>query len=232
MRILGKDTIYLHLTILLLSFNVNACVSGVSYFAHLNEPSRAVWANDVANLLPPRDIPYETQEQNGISVSYNLFYVVEGPGSYYRLTLVFRNNTESRQILTPIVSLKDASGQVLNPFQYDAFILYATTMAQTQVPLPMDAGQALFVPQYANQRRNGQLMLQWASTFWLKYSYSLMPQTSQVGALLFPASALGALPMHVTVELGKSKFEFVTSSTPPINAASQILEGGETKSDY
>lgn len=101
---------------------------------HLNEPARSQPSIDVANLLSPREIPYETQEQSGIAVSYNLFFVKQGNFSGYRLTLIFRNNTDRTEVFVPAVVLRDASGLLLYPDTYADFMSLAAALAGTAVP--------------------------------------------------------------------------------------------------
>lgn len=108
------------------------CAAGSA--VHLNDPARSHSGVDVANLLAPREIPYETQEQLGIAVSYNLFFMKEANFSGYRLTLVLRNNTDRPEIFTPEVVLRDATGLILQPDTYEGFMSLAAALAGTPVP--------------------------------------------------------------------------------------------------
>lgn len=117
---------------------MSAC--GTSPVVQLNEPTRSSTALDVANLLPPRNIPYETVEKGGISLGYNLFFAKGGNLSGYRLTLVIRNNTSARRLLEPAVSLQDAGGFLVPPYAYQAFVTEAALLAGTAVPaIPVQA---------------------------------------------------------------------------------------------
>lgn len=115
-----------------LIFLLSACAT--STVVQLNEPSRAVQATDVANLLPPRNIPYETVEKAGISLGYNLFFVAGGNLSGYRLTLILRNNTGTRKLIEPIISLQDSGGFLIPSYAYEGFITEAASLAGTNVP--------------------------------------------------------------------------------------------------
>jgi hypothetical protein len=109
-------------------------LSGCGTLRHLNDPSRSKPSVDVANLLSRREIPYETAEQGGVLVSYNLFHGKSSNLSGYRLTLIFRNNTGSKQLLEPVISLQDASGFIIAPYAYQAFVTEAASLAGTVVP--------------------------------------------------------------------------------------------------
>lgn len=126
-----RRTVITIAAIAIVSF-VSGCVSPI---IQLNDPARSSPALDVANLLPPRNIPYETVEKGGISVGYNLFFASSGNLSGYRLTLIIRNNTRSRQMLEPMVSLQDAGGFLVSPYAYQAFVAEAASLAGTAVPL-------------------------------------------------------------------------------------------------
>jgi hypothetical protein len=102
---------------------------------HLNDPSRSRQGVDVANLLSPRNIPYETAEKDGVSVAYNLFYAKSDNLAGYRLTLIFRNKTGSKQMLQPVISLQDANGFIIPPYEYQAFVAEAASLAGTTVPI-------------------------------------------------------------------------------------------------
>jgi hypothetical protein len=117
---------------------VSGCAT--SPVVQLNDPTRSTPSLDVANLLPPRNIPYETVEKGGISLGYNLFFAKGGSLSGYRLTLVIRNNTSARRLLEPAVSLQDAGGFLVPPYAYQAFVTEAASLAGTAVPaLPVQA---------------------------------------------------------------------------------------------
>ena len=115
-----------------LTLLVSACAT--SPVMQLNEPARSAPALDVANLLPPRNIPYETLEKGGVSLGYNLFFSKGGNLSGYRLTLVIRNNTAARKVIEPVVSLQDAGGFQVPPYSYQAFVTEAASLAGTAVP--------------------------------------------------------------------------------------------------
>lgn len=191
---------------------------------HLNNPTRSLPALDVANLSSLRDIPYETVEKGGISVSYNLFFAKSNNVSGYRLTLIFRNNTGLPQALKPVISLQDAGGFLIAPYTHESFVAEATSLAGTAVPpAPVLARNTLGdafaqgvaqgeARRAANDKEEGRLMLRWANSFWLKNTYELPPNTAASGTLFFPAATVGRLPLRLAVEIGGQKFEFVTVS--------------------
>jgi hypothetical protein len=126
-----------------LIFLLSACAT--STVVQLNEPSRAVQATDVANLLPPRNVPYKTVEKAGVSLGYNLFFVAGGNLSGYRLTLILRNNTVARKSIEPIISLQDSAGFLIPPYAYEAFITEAASLAGTNVPtVPIQARSSYY----------------------------------------------------------------------------------------
>src|SRR5438034_11237761 len=93
-------------------------LTGCGTVQHLNDSSRSKLAPDVANITRARDIPYETAEKGGISVSYNLMYGKSNNQSGYRLTLIFRNNSGTKQVLNPVISLQDADSFIIAPYAY------------------------------------------------------------------------------------------------------------------
>lgn len=210
-----------------LSFAAALVLSACGTLRHLNnlnDPSRSIPALDVANLSSPRNIPYETVEKGGISVSYNLFFAKSNNLSGYRLTLVLRNNTGSLQVLKPAVSLQNAGGFVIASYTYESFVTEAASLAGTAVPLVPVSTHSTFGDAFAqgmargdamraaNDREEGRLMLRWANSFWLKNTYELPPNTAVSGVLFFPAATVGQLPLRLVVEVGGQKFEFMTAS--------------------
>jgi hypothetical protein len=74
-------------------------------------------------------------EKAGIAVSYNLFYGKSGNLAGYRLTLIMRNNTGSKQVFEPVLSLQDATGFIIPPYEYQAFVTEHASLAGTAVPI-------------------------------------------------------------------------------------------------
>ena len=101
---------------------------------YLNDSSRSVLATDTANLLAPRQIPFETKSAADVEVSYNLFFAKSNNLSGYRLTLIFRNRGSSPMRLTPKISLQDAAAFVIPPYDFYAFMSEAAALAGTEVP--------------------------------------------------------------------------------------------------
>lgn len=97
-------------------------------------------APDLASLLKPRDIPYETQERDGIEVGYSLMFTNDVNMEGYRLTLVFRNKGSQEKNIKPIVNLEDESRIQLPAYSYEAFVSNGAVLARTQTP-PMPASQ-------------------------------------------------------------------------------------------
>lgn len=101
--------------LLILSAAVLAALSGCTSLQHLNEPARSAMAVDVANLLAEREIPYETKEKGGLSVSYNALSMKGSSFDGYRLTLMFWNKSDQRLRIEPVVEIEDGRGFVLEP---------------------------------------------------------------------------------------------------------------------
>lgn len=230
---------------------------GCAQISHLNDPARSKESLDTANLLAPRDIPYETQERNGMAVSYNLLFVPRGNFSGYRLTLIFRNTTKENRVAWPRITLQDADGLIVEPSSYEAVMTHAATLAGTPVTPYIVGNQNMnyyhtgtirnamtgstyqysgrttstpaagFASGFASgmaqgaaisaaqDREEGRLMLRWGSAFYLRSQYQLPPNSAVSGALLFPASSLGVLPLKLTVDTGVDQFVFTTTSSPP-----------------
>lgn len=100
----------------------------------LNDSTRSSPARDVASVLSPHDIPYETIEKDGIAVSYNLSFSGGDHFSGYRLTLVFRNNSDVAQVVHPVVTLQESHGLLVRPYAYNTFVAEAAALAGTVVP--------------------------------------------------------------------------------------------------
>lgn len=112
---------------------------------HLNDPARSHMFTDVANILKPREIPYETQEKGGLAVNYSLSFFGGEDFSGYRLTLIFRSNREYPSYIEPRVHLRDAAGFIIQPATYSAFVAYAAAMAGTNVPpMPTASGERYY----------------------------------------------------------------------------------------
>ena len=62
----------------------------------------------------------------------------------------------------------------------------------------------------ASDRKEGQQMLQWASSFWLRDVYELPAGAATSGALFFPVPQVGQLPLRLIVETSEDRFEFTT----------------------
>jgi hypothetical protein len=237
-------------------FGVIALLTGCAVGPQqLNDPARAVMALDTANLLPPRQIPFETQRAGSIDVSYNLFFVKGDNFSGYRLTLILRNVGATVETVVPSIELRDAAGFLVAPYEFGAFISEAAILAGTAVPAVAVAQQSSFystgtvrnvntgnvatfsgttrsIPsggfaqgfaqgaaqgaamRARNDRDEGRLMMRWANSFWLKSNYVLPPGTAVTGALLFPASQVGAMPLRLTVGTGNTALEFLTVEKP------------------
>ncbi len=120
-------------------------LSGCASVNHLNDPARSHMFTDVANILKPREIPYETQEKGGLAVSYSLSFFGGNDFSGYRLTLIFRSKREYPTYLKPKLQLRDATGFVIEPYTYSAFTAYAAAMAGTSVPaMPTSAAEQYY----------------------------------------------------------------------------------------
>ena len=99
---------------------------------NLNDPDRSVERPDVAPVDDDDDIPFETREQNGIAVSYNLQLRNDGLGPVYRAVLIIRNTGSMAISVTPQLTLLDGDGLVIKPYSFeglrsDAFALAGTT---------------------------------------------------------------------------------------------------------
>lgn len=130
-------------------------LSGCASVAHLNDPARSANALDVATLLGPREIPYESQERNGLRISYSLMFARLGQAGY-RLTLVFRNVGNDEKQVAPIVALQDASGLLISPSSYDGMMAIGAALAGT--PIPSSQGSSEPTRYY-----NSGTMRDWAS---------------------------------------------------------------------
>jgi len=122
----------------LLAASMSACAVGPY---QLNDMSRSRYFRDLAPVENPKDIPYETIDKDGIAVSYNLQFLKTNNFAGHRLTLSFRNKTDSHFTFVPIISLKDASGFIIQPQSPQSLMIQASALAGTSVPsIPASAG--------------------------------------------------------------------------------------------
>lgn len=122
-------------------FLIGAALAGCALPVQLNDPTRSTSALDTANLLAPRQIPFETKEIDGVAVSYNLFHWKSNNLAGYRLTLNIRNSSGTELSVSPRLTLKDGAGFLVQPYQYQSFMAEAASLAGITVP-PMPASQA------------------------------------------------------------------------------------------
>lgn len=121
-------------TITLATVVIAAFLTGCAGVQQLNDPALSKNDLDVANLLAPRQIPYETKSVDGVSVSHNLFYAASGNMDGYRATLIIRNDTDQTITFKPDLLFKDASGFIIQPYSYGGFVQFAAALAGTYVP--------------------------------------------------------------------------------------------------
>lgn len=197
------------------------CTSRSTVPVHLNDPTRSLNARDVGSFTE-REVPYEMQERDGLRVAYHLTFVPTGSTKGYRLTLMFQNiGTEDRQI-APVVTLQDGTGFLISSASYESTMALGASLAGTPAP-GLPAEQRGFSSGFARSaamasvrdRSEGREIMQWANAFWLKSSYRLPAGGGAGGSLLFPASKIGPLPLRLTVEIGRVRFMFVTSTAQP-----------------
>lgn len=120
--------IWIALTTMLL---LGGCASSM---VSLNDPGRSFMAPDLANLLDPRDIPYEIKEVDGIEVGYSLMFSNADNSQGYRLTLVFRNKGKEPRVISPIVALEDASKIQIPAYAYESFVTNGAVLSGTRIP--------------------------------------------------------------------------------------------------
>lgn len=89
---------------------------------------------DIANLLEPRDIPYEIQRKGDFAVGYNMMMLEGGPFRGVRLTLFFRNFGKDSTTIQPKISVNDISGFDVSAASYENFVLEASILAGSPVP--------------------------------------------------------------------------------------------------
>ena len=110
-------------------------MTGCGTMVQLNDPTKSSQALDRANLLSPREILYQTDEKNGIQVSYNLMTDSVNRPSFVRLTLLFKNNRPSPVTIQPKVLLHDNGGMIVHPNTYEGYMQEGASLAGTQVPI-------------------------------------------------------------------------------------------------
>lgn len=116
--------------ILLISLFVAGCAMAPK---SLNDPARSALDTDVANLLRPRQILYETKTAGSVAVSYNIFPGSEPGFTGYRFTLIIRNIDPAPLTVEPRAAMMDGGGLQIQPQSYSDFMSTAYRMAGTRV---------------------------------------------------------------------------------------------------
>lgn len=104
------------------------------------------------------------------------------------------------------------SGMVTNTMTGASYSYYGTTTAAPNYGQSFAQGvnEGVAMASIAN-RRNGQLMLQWANSFWLKSRYDVPGGAAVAGALMYPPRPW-SLPLKLVVDAGGQQFEFITAT--------------------
>jgi hypothetical protein len=161
-----------------------------------------------------RELPYETLERKGVSVSYNLLAGYIGNTYGYTLRLIFRNTGTNQLVVDPKVSLFDADGFAqssnINNIVKRAYEKKDEVSVNVQVPgQPWYVGKNL---RKEKERANDDVMLSWVDSYWLAKSYDIPSGTATSGALFYPIPDVGKLPLRLIVDVNGEKFEFLTNA--------------------
>jgi len=100
----------------------------------LNDASSGVWADDTADVLKPRQLLYETKEDQRYRVSYNLIREGEGDVKGYFVRVTIRNLSEKAVVAPDDVTLIDAENSVISATDRETFLQLASTLADTKDP--------------------------------------------------------------------------------------------------
>ena len=103
---------------------------------NLNDPVRAQQLPDTAPIpgYRARQLPYEWQTHEGVSVAYNLrLGFLDDGTSVYWLRLIIKNETSDGIRAAPQISVVDASGLALAPYSYDGFTNYLAAVGSAPI---------------------------------------------------------------------------------------------------
>jgi hypothetical protein len=218
-------------TIPVIAAMVVTSARGADRFAlrdQLNDPGRAVWADDTADVLKPRQLLYESKDDGRFRVGYNLIRQSDGDAKGYFVRLTIRNLSADAVVVADDVSLIDAETSVISATDRDTFRGLASTLADGKVPAATlkasqaapaneDISQAYIrgqaegaVVKAAADTALGRKMTVWADSFWLKPTLELPPHGQVSGVRAFLAEPYHPLPLTLRVTIGASAFEFTT----------------------
>ncbi|HVC12266.1 MAG TPA: hypothetical protein VNE59_11560 [Burkholderiales bacterium] len=104
------------------------------------------------------------------------------------------------------------SGTIMNPGTGATQSYYGTTTAAPNIAQSVAQGvnQSVAMASIFAQI-DGEAMLQWANSFWLKNRYELPAGLAVAGGLMYPPRSLN-LPLKLFVEVGGENFEFTTAT--------------------
>jgi hypothetical protein len=195
----------------------------------LNDADRAVWADDTADVLKPRQLLYETKEDGWYRVSYNLIRETDGDVKGYFVRLTIRNLADNAVVAADEITLVDAENSVIPATDRDTFLGLATSLAGTKAPTTpvrsaarASGGEEDYDKAYLRGQSEGRSlqaaadvligrrMTLWADSFWLKPTLELPPHGQISGVRVFLAEPYHPLPLTIRARVGDSAFEFTT----------------------
>lgn len=179
----------------------------------LNIPENTKQVRDIAPINGNnRELPYETQEKNGVAVSFNLLSGYLGNTYGYTLRLILRNTGSQPLAVSPKVSLFDGDGFIQSS-NVDGIISRATEQSREisiNVQMPNQGWNRNWRKE--RERANDSVLLEWVNSYWLARSYEVPSGTATTGALFYPIADVGKLPLRLVVEVNGEKFEFFSKS--------------------
>lgn len=208
---MSKITVISFLALFILAFPL---ASGArDYQLNIQENSKSI--RDVAPIDgDDRELPYETLEKNGTSVSYNLLAGYIGNTYGYTLRLIFRNTGIKQLAINPNVALYDGDGFVLS--NNIKSIVSRAYEKKNEVSVNVHApGEQWYQGRNMRKEReraNDDVMLSWIDSYWLASSYDIPSGTAASGALFYPIPDVGKLPLRLVLDVNGEKFEFLTKS--------------------
>lgn len=242
LRILKMRKISLLLVPAFLQLLLAGCVSTKV----LNDPARSHKGPDVASIdSDPDGRLYETSEENGVQVSYNLVK----RGDELILRLILRNQTFSRLRVSPQTSIMDANGfripmdgykSKLNMLSYQAGIsgpsYVAVPTGGTGFSAGLAKGQAMgnnIAASYAQGvRARAVEEMRWMMAHWLNESYDLGSGEAAAGAVTFPVSGDLNLPLRVIVQIAGAQHEFQTKGASGSGSTREFTSSSSSKASF
>lgn len=146
----------------------------------------------------------QSQEKNGLLISYSLQVIPDNECKLLRLTLVIRNQQKRAMTVIPRVVLTDASGKAIKAYSKPEFIQLLSRQGKIASKIAgnpeLQGGR--------EERRVAELRSQLGNISWLNPRYQIPANGIAIGDLVYRCTDFKA-PLTLTVNSNKLKFVFL-----------------------